>query len=142
MNRLALAVAVMAVACGKKSAAPTHDDAAPSPVVTAPVAPALPPSEGSAETVIDAAIATHITPPPATKFGHYCVSLNGRSKCVTTEEECKRLAPRCGQWKSVFCYSTSAGATCFSSTEDCKAAHAEATKAGEQVTGSCMQDEM
>jgi hypothetical protein len=145
--RVLLLVASLLLACGKKSSPPTHDDAAPAqPVVTAPQAPALPPQEGSGEAApIDASIATHITPgpPPSTKFGHFCVTLSsGRSKCVMTEEECKRLAPRCGEWKSVFCYATSAGATCFSKTEDCKAAHAEAVKAGEQVTGDCMQDEM
>jgi hypothetical protein len=147
MRLVAIAMALAAIAaCGKKSSPPKHDDAAPAqPVVTAPAAPALPPGEGSdSPPAIDAAIATHVTPaPPAsTKFGHFCVSLNGRSKCVMTEEECKKLAPRCGEWKSVFCYARSAGAVCFSSAEDCKAAHAEAVKAGEQVTGDCMQDEI
>lgn len=141
MKALVLVVVALA-ACGKKSSPPaTRDDAA----VTAPSAPAAPslPSEvRDVAPVIDASIATRITPPPASAFGHFCVNINGRSKCVTTEEECKKLAPRCGQWKSVFCFKVPTGPVCFSSTEDCKQARSEAAKAGEQVASECVQDEM
>jgi hypothetical protein len=141
--RALLVVLVALAACGKKSSPPqTKDDAATAAPAPSPTpAPALPPSDEPTPTA-DAAIATHVTPPPTTAFAHYCVNINGRSKCVTSEDECKKLAPRCGQWKSVFCFKTPTGPSCFTSSEDCKASLMEASKAGVQVTSDCVQDEM
>jgi hypothetical protein len=142
--KLAIVLAVAALgACGKKSSSPRRDDAATQPTLSAPPAPKLPATDESASPP-DAAIATHVTPPPVTsKFGHYCVrTSSGRSACVSTEEECLKLKSHCGQWKSVFCYTTLTGASCFTSREDCTAAHSEAAKAGEQLTSQCVQDEM
>ena len=138
----ALALVLALAACGKKSSPPkTHDDAGVATTTHTP-APSLPPTD-EPPAPPDASIATHVTPPPSTAFGHFCVKTeSGRSKCVTTEEECKKLAPRCGQWKSVFCFMTPTGPKCFTSAEDCKAARSETAKAGEQVTGECLQDEM
>jgi hypothetical protein len=141
--RALLIVAVALAGCGKTSSSPkTKDDAAiaaPAPSTTP--APALPPTNEPAPPA-DAALATHVTPTPSTAFGHFCVNLNGRSKCVTSEDECKKLAPRCGQWKSVFCFKTPTGPSCFTSSEDCKASLIESSKAGVQVTSDCVQDEM
>ena len=135
--RAAALVAVALLACGKKSSPPpAHDEAGVAPT------PETAPGPSAAA---DAAIATAVTPPPppASGRGHFCAkTASGRSVCATTEQACKQLSPRCGQWKSVFCYATAAGASCFSSREDCKAAHAEAKAAGAQLTSECVQDEM
>ena len=140
------AVVLLAVvslgACGKKPApASTHDDAAVTAPTRAPEAPALP-----ADAAVAAPpIATHVTPPPppSTKFGHFCAKLpTGYSRCAITEAECKTFGPRCGEWKSVFCFMQPSGAQCFPSPEDCKTAHDNAVHRSEPVTADCVQDEM
>ena len=146
MTRFAIVLLVV-TGCGKKSKpVPTHDDAAVGAAMHAPEGPALPGNDASIDAPADAAVlATHITPPPpsSSKFGHFCVKMPaGLSKCVITEAECKTFGPRCGEWKSVFCFTQPSGARCFSSAEDCKTAHDDAVHRSEPITAGCVQDEM